>query len=357
MDGPYKIGEGKLKTALLGLKDTGQLMLKAASASGYFQIQAVADTDTTLLETARKEYNCQAYDDYRQLIIQNQLDCLLVAAGIHSCDKHIRTAMKKKFNVLKLAPLARNFEEAAELVRLSENENIKFAVANPDRFAKSFLNLRDFLQQGNVEQISLITATYTTGNQSQPTWQSDPKLAGGGVLLYNCYQLMDQLILNFTVPQQVYSLTTSHATDRQHRLYVTEDTAALIMKFSDTSFANLIASNAFGSNQEFLKVYGKDKILTASFNRLTIADSLGQINEQFEYNDSHLTCMKKLLKNFELSILLPDKNKLTSSGRENLKNMAVIESAYLSARTGFPEQPSRILKMEQLEPKNILQGQ
>jgi predicted dehydrogenase len=265
--------------------------------------------------------------------------------------------MKKKFNILKLAPPARNFEEAAELVRLSENENIKFAVVNPNRFTQGFLALRQFIQQGRIEQISLITAVCTIGNLSQPAWQSNPTSAGGGVLLHNSYQIIDQLILNFAVPQQVYSLTTSQAGDRQQRLYLTEDTAVLTMKFTDTSFANLIASKAFGPNQEFLKVYGKDKILTASCNHFTTTDSLGQTNEQFEYDDDQLACMKKVLENFALSILLPDKNKLCSSGRENLNNMAVIESAYLSARTGFPEQPGRILKMEQLEPTNIWHGQ
>ena len=55
--------------------------------------------------------------------------------------------------------------------------------------------------------------------------------------------------------------------------------------------------------------------------------------------------MTELLKNFALSILSPKESKLCSTGRENLRNMAVIESAYLSARTGFPEEPNRILQM------------
>ena len=78
-----------------------------------------------------RKYNRAAYDDFRQLIIQNQFDCLLVAAHIHSCDEYLRIAMKKKFNILKLAPPARNFEEATQLVQLAEEENIKFAVATP----------------------------------------------------------------------------------------------------------------------------------------------------------------------------------------------------------------------------------
>jgi predicted dehydrogenase len=335
----------KLKTAVLGLDERGQLLLEAASQIDYFQIQAVADRDTKLAERIAAEYKCSSYDDYRQLIIQNQLDCLLVAAGMYSCDEHIRTAMKKKFNVLKLAPLARNFEEAAGFVRLAEAEGIKFAIANPLRFARSFLTLHDFLQEDRIEHIFLITATCAVGNQPYPAWQTDPKLAGGGVLLRNCYEIIDQIVWNFATPQQVHSLNTNTAGDRGQRLYLTEDTAVVTMKFTDASFGNLIASKAFGPEQKFLRVYGKDKILTVSDTRFVVSDIAGQISEESEYDDNQSACMRKLLENFALSILSPDENKLCSSGRENLKNMAVIESAYLSARTGMLEEPGRILQM------------
>lgn len=347
------MSESKLKTAVFGLNSEGQLLLEAASKTDYFQIQAVADKDTKLAEKVALRYNCTAYDDYRQLIMQNQLDCLLVAAGMYSCDEYIRTAMKKKFNVLKLAPPARSFEEAVEFVRLAEDENIKFAVANPGRFAQSFLALRQFLQEGRIEQVSLITAFCNVGEQLHPAWQTDRKLAGGGVLLHNCYEIIDQIVWNFATPQQVYSLNTNAAGDRQQRLYLTEDTAVVTMKFTDTSIGNLIASRTFGPEQKLLKVYGKDKILTVSNTRFIISDGLGRVSKESEYSDNELCCMTALLENFALSILLPDKNKLCSSGWENLKDMAVIESVYLSVRTGFPEEPGRILKMAQLEPTNI----
>jgi len=350
------MSENKLKTAVLGLDDRGQLLLQTASQIEHFEIQAVADKDTRLAERVAEQYKCAAYDDYRQLVMQNQLDCLLVAAGMYSCDEHIRAAMRKKFNILKLAPLARNFEEAVGFVRLAEDEDIKFAVANVSRFTQSFLALRQFLQEGRIEQISLITAYRTVGNEHIGTWQTDPKLAGGGVLLRNCYDIIDQIICNFATPQQIYSLNTNTAADRQQRLYLTEDTAVVTMKFSDTCFGNLIASKVFGPEQELLKVYGKDKILTVSNTRFIISDALEQVGEEFEYDDGQLVWYTALLKNFALSILSPDKNKLCSSGRENLKDMAVIESAYLSARTGMPEEPGRILKMTQIEPINIWPG-
>ncbi len=350
------MSKSKVKTAVLGLDDRGQLLLEVANKIDCFEILAVADKDTKLAERVAGEYNCSHYDDYRQLIIQNQLDCLLVAAGTYSCGEYIRMAMKKKFNVLKLAPPARNFEEAVEFVRLAENENIKFAVANVSRFAQSFLVLRQFLQEGRIGQIFLITAFCTTGNKDIGSWQTDPKLAGGGVLLHNCYQIIDQIIWNFAIPQQVYSLNTNTAGDRQQRHYLTEDTAVVTMKFADTSFGNLIASKVFGPKQKLLRVYGKDKILTVSDTRFTVSDSFGRISEESEYEDDQLCWHKALLENFALSILSPDKNKLCSSGRDNLKDMAVIESAYLSARTGMPEEPRRIVQTAHIEPVNIESG-
>ena len=364
----HKMSEGKLKTAVLGLNDKGQLLLEAASKIDYFEIEAVADKDTTVAEKVAAQYKCAGYDDYRQLITTmdsrlrgndkengGDIGCLLVAAGMHSCDEYVRMAMKKKFNILKLAPVARNFEEAAEIVRLAENEDIKFAIANVSRFAQSFLALRQFLQEGRIEQVYLITAFCNAGDQKQPAWQTDPKLAGGGVLLHNCYQIIDQIIWNFGTAEQVYSLNTNAASDRQQRLYLTEDTAVVTMKFSDTLTGNLIASRRGGTGprEEFLKVYGKDKILTVSNTQLIVSDGLGQKSEELKYDEDEFRWYTALLENFVLSILSPRENKLCSSGRENLKDMAVIESAYLSARTAMPEEPGRILQMAQIEPTNI----
>ena len=350
------MNEGKLKTAVLGLNESGRLLAEAASRADYFQIQAVADRDINLAEKVALEYKCAAYDDYRQLVIQNQLDCLLVAAATHTCDEHIRMAMKKKFHILKLAPPARNFEEAAEFVRLAEEEHIKFAIANPYRFADSFRAFRQFLQQGGIEQVFLVTVLCNVGNALVASWQTDPKLAGGGVLLQDCYQIIDQLMWNFPIPQQIYGVNTSQAADKQQRLYLTEDTTLVTMRFTDTLTGNLIAfrkPGVTGPGQEVLKVYGKDRILTVTASQFTVSDGVGRIIEEIKCDDDELSCLTELLKSFALSMLQPGEYKLYSSGRENLKDMAVIEAAYLSARTSMPEEPVRILQMVQLESRTI----
>ncbi len=347
------MSENRIKTAILGINQQGRTLLEAAEATGYFDIEAISDTDSALAEKTAANFKCAAYNDYRQLVtaMDSKLDrqnrLLLVAADIHNCDEHIRLAMKKKFNVLKLAPAARDYEEAARFVRLADDEAVQFVIANPSRYSESFLALRNFLLQGRIEQIFLYTAYCNFGNEPYPGWQNDPKLAGGGVLLYNCYGIIDQLISNFGIPEQVYCLRTNQAQDKRQRSYLTEDTAVVTMKFSDSFIGNLVASrrSETGPAQELLTIYGRNCVVTVTRTQMVVRDGTGNITEQNEYKDDRLGCMTELLKNLALGILSPDDNKLQSTGRENLNNMAVLGAAYLSAGTGFPEEPAKILQM------------
>ena len=351
-----------LETVVLGLNEVGRTFLKAAARSEWFDIQAVADKDGGLAEKLSGEYECAAYDDYRQLITamdgrlaEGQARCLLAAAGMHTCEEYVRMAMKKRFNILSAAPGGRDFDEAGELVRLADEEGVMFAVANPKRYAASFATLHEHIEQGLVEDVFLIAGFCSFAGEESPRWQSDPKLAGGGVLMHKAFGMVDQIMWNFPIPQQVYSLNTNQAADKQQRLSLTEDTAVLLMKFSDRLVGNLIVSSrsSVWPRQEFVKVCGRDRILVVNDVRLTVRDGEGQIEDEFKYEYDPVDCMVGVLDDFGTSVLGSGENELSSSGLENLKSMAVIESAYLSARTGMPEEPGGILRIGQFEPREI----
>ena len=336
-----------LTAAVLGLGQDGQHILEAARVSGGFQIKAVADQDQQQAERAGTEHQCDWYTDYRQLIVQNQVDCLLVAADIHLCDEHLKTAIKKRFNVLKLAPAARDFEEALELVRLAKAEQTIFAIANIARFRPSYEKARMLLSQGQPAQPFLVAADCTVSRVDRPAWYTDPKLAGGGVLLHDCYQIIDQILCNFPIPQQVYALTTNQAPDKQQRLYLTEETAVVSMKFTDALTGNIVATRRHDAcaSETSLRVYGKDRVLTVSDDRVTLLGGDAAEDEQWEYEESEEETLARLLSSFGESVRSAGAQPATSSGAENLRNMALLESAYLSARTGFPEEPARILRI------------
>jgi predicted dehydrogenase len=345
----------KLKTAVLGLNEDGLALLKAAGSLEYYEIVAVADKDTSLAETIALEYKCTPFDDYRQLIIQNQLDCLIVAAGLHTCDEYVRMAMKKKVNILKVPPPARNFEELVEFYRLAEAENVKFAIANSFRFTKSFQEFKDYWQNQTSENIYLILVSCIFWQTNQPLWYSDPVLAGGGVLLRNSYFIIDLLIDTFNLPEQVYSLNTNMAADKKQRQYLTEDIAVATMKFSETTFCNITAArNApFSKPEQSITVYTKDKIISVNQENFSIKDCFGKTLSQSHRDNSISNCSSKMLENFAQNILSPQEDTFFGSAKNNLQNMALIEAAYVSARTGLPEKPGKILALTSLNFKDL----
>jgi len=342
------MAEDRLTVAVLGLNKNGRELLEAAHASGCFEIKAVADQDQQRAAKTADEFHCESHIDYRQLIVQHTLDCLLVAADTHLCDEHLKTAIKKKFNILKLPPAARDFEEALEYARLAEIEGVRFAIANPARFRSSYRTARDLLAQEKVKHPFLVTAECCVSGTDRPAWLTDPKLAGGGVLLHNSHQMVDQILWNFPIPQQVYALTTNQAPDKQQRLYLTEDTALVSMKFNDALMGHVIAAQRgdIGQSTSTLRIHGKDAIVTVTDDRVVLQRSAEPEAQSWQYADeSQQDVLVALVSDFAQSVRSPADHKLSSSVAENLTNMAVFESAYLSARTGFPEEPARILRI------------
>jgi predicted dehydrogenase len=351
------MSQGRLKTAILGLTEKGRQLLAAAGRSDLFDIVAAAAADLELAERIARRYEAAAFDDYRQLVIQNQLDVLLVAAPTYLCDEHVRAAMKKKFNILKLIPPALDFEQAAELVSLAKSEKVRFAAVNSHRFCPGFRKLTDYLGSKDTRDIHLITAVNNLprglDQPERQRWLSDPQLAGGGVLLRNCYGLFDLIVMNFGIPQQVYCISTNQAPDKQQRLSVTEDTAIVTMKFSDTLVANLVASRVFGPPRQILQVHSEKEFWTASDTNLTVCDNLGNVIDRFEDESGESEPTAEMLENFAQNLLSPDKNRFGSEENSILNTMAVIESAYLSARTAMPEEPAKILDMVKTGHTNI----
>jgi predicted dehydrogenase len=341
------MGSTSLTTAVLGLGPSGQRLLQAAAGTGSFLIRAVADQDQQKAEKTAAEYACKAYSDYRRLIVQNQFDSLLVAAETHSCAEQLKAALRKKFNILKLAPPARTFEEALEYAQLAEREKVQFAVANPARYRPSYATARELLAQGRLEHVFLVAARCRIGAVDRPAWQTDPKLAGGGVLLHDCYQIVDQILGSFPIPEQVYALTANQAPDKQQRLYLTEDTALVSMKFTDALMGSLVATrrNEIGPSRVALEIHGKDARLTVTDNEVTFSAGADQSDQRWQHDEDEQVVTGRLLADFARSLLSAGEYEFTSGAAENLKNMAVLESAYLSARTGFPEEPARILQL------------
>jgi predicted dehydrogenase len=341
-----------LRTAVIGLAQHGSFLMETAVKTGRFKIEVLADKDLDLAARLANEYGARAFDDYRSALAQNDLDVVISAAGLAASLEHIRAAFARGLHVLRIAPPARTTDELVSLISLANDAKTRFAVASTWRCRKVFAAFADYLATQPLTGAFLITARCGPSPWHDLS-QRDPKLAGGGILLHSCYQMLDQIIANFPNPDLVACWQTSQAHDRQQRLYVTEDTALIVLKFSDTLVADIVASRTFPHASSSLSIYSPDRRVELVNDRLTVFDSAGRLIEDHAFPETESHAVSKLMINFADTIDSQE-TMPASSALDNLDTMALVDAAYLSTRTAVPESPQKIAQLAQTAINRIL---
>ncbi|OHB52045.1 MAG: hypothetical protein A2Y10_10960 [Planctomycetes bacterium GWF2_41_51] len=345
---------GKLKTACLGVNARTVGLFELACSTGLYEIISVADSNLANATRVSQIYNCTAFDDYRQFILQNQPDVLIVGEPLNKCGEFVKTAINKKCNILKLIPTAPNFELASEFINLAKKNKVKYVTAVPSRFAPGFERLGDYLKTDNSKQFYFVNLCASFGSDFfQPIasyGQTEEKLSGGGVLLNNCFELVSLLIENLSLPQQIYALITNQSPDKKAKQYFAEDTVTASMVFREGLIGTFLAARQTGNGSVApLRVYGSQQNIIATPNRLAVYDGSDNLIAEHKYPLKAEKCILEMFIDFGRALLEPDKYKLRNSARLDLATMALIEAAYLSAKTGMPELPGRFFEISEKE--------
>lgn len=332
----------------MGLSDPVQHMLEMVVSMEQYKIVAVSDEDPQVGQMISRRYECPSYIDFRRMIMQNPTDVVIVGAPLHICAEHIRQAIQNKSHIIKMPPAGLTFEQCASFIQHARKEQVHYILALPSRFEPAALRLREVLSQSEPDFWHLITAICHVPQGEIPPnkrWLLDPQMAGGGVLMQNAYDLLDEMVLCFGLPQQIYTQLVSQAPDRQQRLSITEDNAMILMRFSETLVAQVAASRTLGPARRHLRIHGKNKFITLTRDGFSVCDNNGNELEAVQFAPEQFHGTQDLLLNLANAIISPQQTQIYPAPGCDLYTMAVIESAYLSARTGMPETPSRLLEL------------
>jgi predicted dehydrogenase len=338
--------EGRLKTAVVGLDEGGQTLLQSISRQGdLFELTAVADANIDVAQSTARKHEVSGFDDLRQMLIQKELDVIFSGGPLHQSIDHLHTAMKKGCHIFRYPPAARSYGETSELLKTAEAANVLYAVGRWWRYRQATRAMRSYLEKNADQQFYLVEAWCASNQPHVHAWQKDPQLAGGGVMLYLSYPLIDQIRALFSMPRHVYALCTNLAPDRKQRRALTEDTAIVSMRFDDRLIGKLVAGRTARPEGWLIRVYGRNCQLSLGEKGFTARDSSGEILEEVPAGESTESLIDTSLRYFGMAIVQEDFRPFTSEPAEILDNMALIQAAYLSDKTGMPEEPARIARL------------
>lgn len=337
----------RLKVALIGLSGVGTEYLSAIQSDDQFTLLAVADTDAEVLRRQTEATSLRAYQDYRSLVVetaQSGLDLLFVALEPFQSIDYLELAAARGIGVFHKAPPARTVEEARRLVRWFDEGECPLVVSRPWQFDPAFDQLRH--PEDSVGRIYAGSAAVRTADGSTG-WRGDSLRAGSGVLLNGAYQQVDMLVHLMGMPIFVDAQCCTAVAPGKACNYDTEDAAQLAMRFTGERIAAVTASRNAAEPFWQVTLIGERGAIDLDADRMVLRSSGGGPPE---CHTVQTPCrVGPAISAFGATRLTGMQN-AASTAKEHLATMAVIEAAYLSAKTGTPESPDQFLSEKQGSP-------
>ena len=271
-----------MKYALIGCGRIATNHIKAA-LNNQLEIAAVCDIQPEHMKKLLERHGLWAddsikhYTDYKAMIaeVQPELVSIATESGIHAeiaifCIKHgVHVIIEK--------PMAMSMADANEIIRLSEERNVKVSACHQNRFNIAVQEMRQALEAGRFGKLSHGSIhvrwnrnqNYYTQAPWRGTWAQD-----GGALMNQCIHGIDLLRWTFGGEvEEVYCQTRQQF----HDYLEAEDVGMAVVKFKNGAIATIEGTtNVYPKNlEETLYIFGEKgtvKIGGTSTNNIDVWD-------------------------------------------------------------------------------------
>ena len=184
----------KIDVGLIGLGFIGNVHLKHLLKMPDVNLVGVSDLSKRALRKAKNAGAKKTFTSYEQLLKEPNLDAVLIALPTHLHLPCVTQAAEAGKHILLEKPIARNLEEAKEIVSLARKNSIKIMMGYPLRFNDAFLDIKAKKENGTIGDVEIAQATYLSSGPffhraeshipvPVPEWWLNKSLTGGGALI------------------------------------------------------------------------------------------------------------------------------------------------------------------------------
>jgi predicted dehydrogenase len=130
-----------LKAGVVGYGHLGKIHTKLLFQSENYKLIGVYDINTELSNEIAKEYGCNAYTSFEEML--NDIEVLDIVTPTPFHFNYAKKAIVKGIHLFIEKPVCSNTEESTELLRLSESNNIKIQVGHVERFNPAYIAVEE----------------------------------------------------------------------------------------------------------------------------------------------------------------------------------------------------------------------
>jgi predicted dehydrogenase len=264
-----------------------------------------------------------------------EVDAVFITSpdAMHRADTLM--AVKSGKAVLCEKPVAMNAAEAREMSDAAKAADILYGVAQNFRYNRSLDWMREQIRSGKIGKLQVAHAEFAyPADRSPRKWIMDPSLATGGPIADVGVHCIDAL--RYVLGEDVQSVSTLASKARAQD--EVEATASLQMEMTGNVLGNVTVS-ARAPYRTMVEITGSDGVLVAE-NGLTVDRpvdvALRRAGEAVEtVTLDNADAYTRMLDSFALA--LREGENFAATGEDAVHNMAALDAAFRSWRTGKRE--------------------
>lgn len=339
----------KLSVAIIGCGNIFKNHAESINNSPYAELKAVVDVDKEKAMNYSKEYKCDMYIDYEDMLKREDIDVVHICTPHYlHCEMAIKSMQKGK-NVFTEKPMGLNIEQHKIMIEKSKEYNKSLGVCFQNRFNNTSTEIKKIIDKkelGNILSIkSIITWFRNEKYYSSADWRGKFETEGGGLLINQAIHTLDLMLWFGGTLKSVRGNVSNRLL--QDCIEV-EDTADATLMFENEAIGIFYGTNCNRTDSPVeLEISFERGILRLIDNELYIYDGKGKklicsdnhdnLSTHAYWGNSH----DKIINNFYKNIL--DGTHDFVSGEDSIRSIQLIDSIYKSSALNKMVKLNRLL--------------
>ncbi|MCG7336543.1 Gfo/Idh/MocA family oxidoreductase [Sporosarcina sp. ACRSM] len=324
-----KIRWGVLSTANIAQTQVIPAIVRAENA----ELIAMASRGSKVHAVASKLKVPKAYESYEELLHDPTIDAIYIPLPNHLHKEWVVKAAEQGKHILCEKPAALSASEAAEMVELCHDHNVKFMEGFMYQLHPQHARVKEVIASGEIGEVKLIKSSHSfyLENRAKDI-RMDKAMGGGSLYDLGCYTIHVTRYLTDAEPIEVQALASFDAeAGVDISTYGYMKMANGVTAIFDCSF-DMAARNEY----EVVGTKGTIKVSLAfrpdvnGGNGSLLIQSDGVTREENIEGDIY----RLEIEHFSEAILNDSSPAIT--GQSTIRNMQVIEACYQSIQTGQP---------------------
>ncbi len=175
----------RTRLGLVGCGRIAQAYLDAVARVPSAQLCAVVDADPSVVVATAARADCQAFTDAEDPALLGEVDAVIVCSPPATHADLTAHFLANGLHVLCEKPFTLDSGSAERLVASAAAKRRQLLMASKFRYVADVVQARAILETGALGRVVLFENTFCSKVDMRGRWNSDPEVAGGGVLIDN----------------------------------------------------------------------------------------------------------------------------------------------------------------------------